>query len=270
LDLSNRAWENSYNGPAGPGDPYEVHPYKFIDYQFGKGPRFFQMADLENPDGGKPQWPGHAAIINEYGWLWLHRDGTPTILTKKVYDHLFGPDATAEQRFAANAYLLAGLTEYWRAFRQHAGVMYLAYLDGEGPHISTCDNFRDVRTLEFQPHFEDYMGEAFKPIGVYIHFWQPRLEAGAKRTFRIMMVNDTQKRVIGKLTLTLEPAVAGEQGARNETGFDMPALGQANYDLGLAIPEAQGEFFLKAAADSGGPGSPTVSRRKVTIAATSR
>jgi hypothetical protein len=270
LDLSNRPWENGYNGPAAPGDPYEVHPYKFIDHYFGKGPQFFKMADLEKPAGGKPQWPGHAAIINEYDWLWLHRDGTPTIMTKKVYDHLLGPDATAEQRFAANAYLLAGLTEYWRAFRQHAGVMYLAYLDGEGPHILTCDNFRDVRTLEFQPHFEDYVGEAFKPIGVYIHFWQVRLEAGAKRTFRIMMVNDTQKRVSGKLTLTLEPAAAGEPAARSQTGFDVPALGQANYDLDLAIPDAQGEFLLKAAADSSEPGSPTVSRRKVTIVATSR
>jgi len=87
----------------------------------------------------------------------------------------------------------------------------------------TCDNFRDVRRLEFQPHFEDYMGEAIKPIGVYIHFWQVRLEAGAKRTFRIMMVNDTQKRVSGKLTLTLEPAAGGEPAARSRTGFDVPA-----------------------------------------------
>ena len=270
LDLSSRPWENGYNGPAAPGDPYEVHPYKFIDHHFGKGPHFFEMADLEKTDEKKPQWPGHAAIINEYDWLWLHRDGTPTVLTRKVYDHILGSNATAEQRFATSAYLLAGLTEYWRAFRKHAGVLYLAYLDGEGPHIYTCDNFRDVRTLEFQPHFEDYMVEAFKPLGVYIHFWQPTLEGGAKRTFRIMMVNDTGQRMTGKLKVTLEPSSGGKQVAGAETKFDMAPLGQANYDVELAIPEVQGEFLLKAAADSGKPASPTVSRRKVTLVAAQR
>lgn len=265
LDLSNRPWENGYNGPQGPDDPYEVHPYKFIDHHFGKGPRFFQMTDLEKPDLSKPQWPGHAQIINEYDWLWLHRNGSPTLITKKVYDHILGPDATAEQRFAVNAYFLAGLTEYWRAFRQHAGVMYLAYLDGDGPHICTCDNFRDVRTLEFQPHFEDYMGQAFKPVGVYIHFWQPKLEAGSKRSFRVMMVNDTPRRVRGKLTLTWEQAAGRPQGAHSEAAFDMSALGQAGYDLNLEAPETPGEFLLKAAADYGDPASPTVSRRKIMI-----
>ena len=108
-------------------------------------------------------------------------------------------------------------------------MLYLAYLDAEGPHIYTCDNFRDVRTLEFQPHFEDYMGEAFKPLGVYIHFWQPTLEARAKRTFRVMMVNDTGQQMTGNLMLTLEPCSGGKQAARAETRFDVAALGQANY-----------------------------------------
>jgi hypothetical protein len=274
LDLSNRPWENGYNEPAAPGDPYEIHPYKFIRLHFVRGSESFDMTDLEKADPAKipdrQQWPGHASIINEYDWLWLHRDGTPTPLTRRVYDHILGPGATPEQRFATYAYLLAGLTEYWRAFRMHAAVMYLAYLDGDGPHVFTCDNFRDVRTLEFQPHFENYMREAFKPLGVYIHFWQPKLEAKAKRTFRIMMVNDTKQRTTGKLTLTLEASPGGKQVARAETRFDMAGLGQANYDLELAVPEAQGEFLLKATADPGKTGSPTLSRRKVTIAAAPR
>ena len=48
--------------------------------------------------------PTHAAIINEYDWLWLHRDGTPTALTKKVFDTLLGPRRRADQRLE-----LAGL-----------------------------------------------------------------------------------------------------------------------------------------------------------------
>ena len=37
-------------------------------------------------------------INNEYAWLWLNRDGTPTCLTAKVYENLLGPDSTTEER----------------------------------------------------------------------------------------------------------------------------------------------------------------------------
>ena len=140
--------------------------------------------------------------------------------------------------------------------------MYLAYLDGEGPHIFTCDNFRDVRTLEFQPYFEDYMKEAFKPLGVYIDFWEPKLEAGAKHTFRVMMVNDTQKTMAGKLTLTLEPSTGGEAVVRTETRFDIPALGQGHYDIELPIPQVEGQFLLKASADAGNADGPRLADAK--------
>jgi hypothetical protein len=271
MDLSNRPWENGYNGPQGPNDPYEVHPYKFIDYLFPKHPpeHDFEMADLEKPlttkSEGNTDWDGHASIVNEYDWLWLHRDGHPTILTKPIFDHLVGPNATADQRFFTAAYLLAGLTEYHRAYRKHAAVFYLAYLDGEGPHIFTCDNFRDVRTLEFQPYFEDFMKEAFKPLGVYINFWQPKLDAGMKHTFRVMMVNDTQQAMHGKLTLALEPSASSGLPTQAETEFNVPAAGQANYNIELAVPKTNGDFLLKAIADPGPSESPTLSRRKVSV-----
>ena len=46
------------------------------------------------------------------------------------------------------------------------------------------------------------MGEAFKPLGVYINFWQPTLEAGAKRRFTVMVINDEYQEATGKLTLS--------------------------------------------------------------------
>ena len=167
----------------------------------------------------------HAAIINEYDWLWLHRDGTPTTLARKVYEHLLGPDATPDSGGSRTPICLAGLTEFWRAYRNYAGVMYLAYLDGDLPHCFTCDNFRDVRRLELEPHFADYMGEAFKPLGVYVNFWQPSLPAGGERSYRVMMVNDTYEPARGKLELGWQsssgaPAAAGAQRPRDiEFGF---------------------------------------------------
>src|SRR5213594_1326907 len=46
LDLSNRPWENSYNGPVGPDDPVEDHPYLFVRNALGFG-KPFHMTDLE-------------------------------------------------------------------------------------------------------------------------------------------------------------------------------------------------------------------------------
>lgn len=271
LDLSGRPWENGYMGPGEPGDPFELHPYKFNSHNKVPPEQAFRMADLEtSADPGKAgnldgKWPGHASIINEYGHLWLHRDGRPTGLTAKAYNNILGPAATSDERFAFYAYSLAGLTEYWRAFRRHAGVLYLAYLDGDSPNGFTCDNFRDVRTLEFQPYFEDYVREAFKPLGVYIHFWKPELQAGTRRAFRVMMINDSAGRVSGMLRLTLEHALGGRPVAHTEVAFDLAMLGQADYDLQLEVPNVRGNFLLRATAEADGTNDPTVSRRHVTI-----
>ena len=271
MDLSDRPWENGYNGPQGPKDPYEIHPYKFVGY-FHKewtspgSPPLFEMSDLEKGPGYTAQFPGHAAIINEYDWLWLHRDGRPTVLSKPVYDHLVGPNATPDERFFQNAYLLAGLTEHWRATRQFAAVLYLAYLDAEGPHIYTNDNFKDVKTLEFQPYFEDYMGQAYKPLGVNVDFWEPKLQAGSKHSFSIVLTNDTDEALTGKLTLALEPRTGEGKPVQSDTAFSVPGLGQQKYDVELAIPASEGASELKASATCGKPWCPTVSRRRVTVA----
>ena len=145
LDLSNRPWENSYNAPQGPNDPVEDHPYEFQTMASGGAP--FSMTNLENPGGMSPgAQSGHALILNEYGWLWLNRDGTPTELTKDLYPALLGKDASSQQRLELNAYLLAGITEYWRAYRQYAGVLHFGYLTSSDPEGYTSDHFRDVQS----------------------------------------------------------------------------------------------------------------------------
>lgn len=270
LDLSGRPWENGYMEPGAADDPYETHPYKFINHCFGKKPPFFQMTDLEQPQKPPTGWQAeHAAIINEYDWLWTHRDGTPTHLTRKVFEHLLSPDATAQQRFALNGYLWGGLTEFWRAQRQHAGVMYLAYLDGDLPHVFTCDNFLNVAALKLEPHFEDYMREAFKPLGVYLDFWQPALPTGAKRAYRVTLVNDTQAPLRGRLTLSWLPARGGSVVSQTERSFEVSAAGRSSCDLELAAPPREGQYLLIARASCDGQRwSPTLSRRQVTITQT--
>ncbi len=262
LDLSNRPWENGYNIPVGPDDPVEDHPYLFS--RLGRG---FEVPELERMTGGKstnsPHPTGHPVIINEYGWLWLNRDGTPTELTKDVYRRLVGENAKPERRFEANAYYLAGKTEFWRAHRYAAGVLHFVYLTVSYPGGYTSDHFTDVENLRLEPNFEDYLTQAFKSLGVYLNFWQPKAAAGAERGIAIMMVNDEASLARGRLVL----AVIGERDkemARAETPFLIPALGQQTYQLTVRIPDTAGNYQLKATAYPE-VGTPTVSRRKFAV-----
>ena len=187
MDKSNRAWEDGYTLPSGPDDPVEDHPYLFSAFM---GSKSFSMTELEQRTGAKStnsaHPTGHASFVNEYGWLWLNRDGTPTKLTQRVYDTVAGPNATPAERFRWNAYLLAGLTEYWRAHRNFAGVLHFVYLTASFHGAYTSDHFLDVRALQLEPHFADYVAESFKPLGVYINFWQPELQPG-KHKFDVML-----------------------------------------------------------------------------------
>lgn len=263
LDLTNRPWENSYNGAAGPDDPVEDHPY---EHQIITEGGDFQMTELEKRGGAGDTGSatGHAMILNEYGWLWLKRDGSPTALTKDVYEKLLGTHATAEQRFALNAYLLAGLTEYWRAHRMYAGVLHFVYLTAGGPGVYTCDHFRNLERLELEPHFEDYVSQAFRPLGVYLNFWRPTLEGGSQQTFTVMMVNDEQRPVSGSLALVIE-SHNGEMLARQTTPFSLAALGQQTYSMDLTIPMGVEKCLLKATAQPEGRAEPTLSRRHVDL-----
>jgi hypothetical protein len=269
LDLSNRPWENSYNKPVAPDDPVEDHPYLMIGGRHK--PLKFKMSDLETMDG-KPldKLPSdtNPKIINEYGWLWLDRDGTPTLLTENVYAQLCGTNSTARERLDLYAYLLAGKTEFWRAHRQYAGIIHFVYLTCGYPGVYTADHFADVTRLKLDPAFADYMSEAFKPLGVYVNFFQPTLKAGETRVFKVMLVNDESIPLSGQITLELIRRGKSSVLVRAEQPFQIKPAGTASVAIALDMPDTEGECVLKAvaAADQKKDVSPTVCRRWVRLA----
>lgn len=268
LDLSNRPWENSYNKPVAPDDPVENHPYLMISGW--KGPLMFKMSDLETMNGApkKGSLPSdtNPPIVNEYGWLWLNRDGSPTLLTENVYANLLGTNSTARERLDLWSYLLAGKTEFWRAHRHYAGIVHFVYLTCSYPGVYTSDSFADVTRLKLDPAFADYMGEAFKPLGVYLNFFQPSLKAGETHTFTVMLVNDYSQPVSGTLELKLETK-EGQSLARVEQAFGLAALGNVSVSVALGLPNsATRSCVLTATATGVGvKDKPTRCRRWVTV-----
>ncbi|HEU5080105.1 MAG TPA: glycoside hydrolase family 2 TIM barrel-domain containing protein [Opitutaceae bacterium] len=276
LDLSNRPWDNGYNQPAAPDDPVEIHPY-FHAASHWENKLLFDLSELETktPEeviklgSAEENWHGNPLIINEYGWLWLHRDGTPSSLAERVYPMMLGANASAEDRFAHYAYDIAAETEFFRSSRRFAGVLHFSYLTESHHGGYTSDPFRDIRALKLDPYFADYASEAFKPLGVFLKFLHSTLTAGA-RTFVVNLVNDYAHAVQGRVVLTLETE-KGEILARAEKTFALAAFGDGAVDLACTIPERLGHYLLKATASinqSAKPAAaPTVGRRKVEVVA---
>lgn len=265
LDLSNRPWDNGYNPPAAPGDPVENHPYE--DWRFGDVWKKIPRLEQAKGDGLGPNTPaGHTTIINEYGWLWLNRDGSTTILTEKLYEELAGAGATPAELLETAAYYFGALTEFWRAHRQMAGVQHFVYLTGSYPGVFTSDHFRDVTTLELEPHFAGYMSEAFKPLGVYLNLWRPQLAGSEPHAFDVMLVNDRAQPVDGDLELVLETR-EGAPLARTTAPFALAPLGAATVKLALDFPAVEGAHRLQAIARPAAswPEASTRSRRNVQI-----
>ena len=145
-------------------------------------------------------------------------------------------------------------------------MLHFVYLTCSFPGVFTSDHWRNVETLELDPDFADYVGEAFKPLGVYLNFWQPRLKAGSSRRFAVSIVNDYAEGVKGRLALTIEQA-SGGPASRAETPFEVPALGQQSYAFELKIPAVPGDYVVKAAAypEDSLAKTPTISRRQTNV-----
>lgn len=265
-DLSNRAWDNGYNPPVGPDDPVEDHNYLNIEDVFPTG-HHFKMEDLEESTGAKgtnsPHPTGHAVVLNEYDWIWLNRDGTPTILAVPLYHRLLDGNSTPSDSIKLAAYMWAGLTEYFRAHRNYAGVLCFTYLTMCHADAYTGDFFQDIEKLKLQPEFQEALTNSFSPVGVYLNFWRPKLAAGSTHEMAVSLINDEYQPAQGKLVVSLEKE--GKELSRQEADVTVGPVGQQTYMLNLPIPSEKGPCTVKATLHRSGDRATVVSRRTTTI-----
>jgi hypothetical protein len=204
LDLSDRPWDNGWGTPQSPTDISEWHPYR-CSPQY---PRPFRLSIFEResgvPDTG-PKNGGHPPyIINEYGWLWINRDGSPTTLSRPVYESILGPDATAEELRNYYARTLAAMTEFWRCRQKCAGIMHFCGLGYSRPLGQTSDNFTNLENLTFEPNFYKYVRDSFAPVGVIIDLWKEKVEPSTVLSIPVIVINDLETAWSGDVTLRME------------------------------------------------------------------
>lgn len=201
LDFSNRPWNNGWGEPVDEGDADECHPYHFI---FGPN-QPFRMPDLAKDPGTKEGLliaqpfekekllRKNPVIINEYGGIWLNRDGSPTTLSQPVFDYLMDPSATVAQRRQLYARNMAAITEFFRAHRKAAAILHFCALGYSRPDGQTSDEWADVEKLTWDPDFYTYVRDAFAPVGLMLDVWADELPAGKSQEFPVIIFNDLEK-----------------------------------------------------------------------------
>jgi len=263
LDMSGRPWENGWARPQAPSDPMETHPYRFTRYlgreAGNEGPLKELISEPQVPDNGPgermpPEGGGtysNPIIINEYGWLWLNRDGSTTTLTDWVYPNAFGKEMDREERLETYARTLGILTEYWRAHREAAGVLHfcgLAYSRAEEPRGQTSDHFTDIAALELEPHFVEFVRPAFNPVGLFIDWFEQEVPGNEKLQIPVIVINDLDTPREGRLQL--EWHLGDARVHATTAGISLEPFGRIDTTFSIQSPGTPGEWELVFSMDT--------------------
>ncbi|MBC7508992.1 MAG: hypothetical protein H7320_09625 [Ferruginibacter sp.] len=267
-DLSNRAWDNGFNLPQGDNDPVEDHHYKWYAAFPGVADcdiwsvQKFEKGTGEKASAYTPHPTAHAAILNEYGFLWLKRNGQRTLLTEGIYDSI-AKGYTNEQRQQLYAYLLAAETEYFRAHRNYAGVMQFDYLTADFDGASTDDIFKNPETLEPVKVYDDYFSEIFKPLGLYVNYFPKEVLPSAAADIAVMLINDEYQTIKGNVVMELYNDKEEKISSAAHI-FSVTALGQQTVKIEFEFPAVKGNYWLRTFAVQEN-GHRTLCRRKIII-----
>ncbi|MCE5269963.1 glycoside hydrolase family 2 [bacterium] len=253
----------------------EPHPYRAVSHH----DQFVQDIEKEPYDLGRlDRWPADfrdflysssAQLVNEYGWIWLWRNGLPAKLTVNGYNYYTGPDATPEQRRELQAYWLQAETEWLRAERSFAGVLAFCYLTNDLGF--TGDWFLNpIAKLEPSPTLK-WFKHCFAPAAVFLNLtdqrWMkhvPPLEPGSELVVNLVGVNDLPADASGAVKVRLLDSTGREVLSQSLT-MTIPRFYRENRATMLSLPAQPGGYLLLAEFTPAGRSEPVVSRRYIRV-----
>lgn len=160
----------------------EEHPYIYSlgpvlnDATFGFARSIEAMQNSAEP-----------TVLNEFVWFWLRNDGKPTSFTDEVVLRWLGPDTTARERLAYQAFLATELVEQFRRMRVD-GIAPFVYL---GPDNGPTANWflGDIEDLRPKP-IVAALKNAYRPFGVSVELWDRHFFTNETRTINVYVFND--------------------------------------------------------------------------------
>lgn len=273
-----RIWDSGYMTSeqlkSGLDEMDEPHPYEgprpWIDANtFKSDPYPLGNLDYRNEVNMNSIESSAAQLVNEYGWIWLWRNGEPAKLTVDVYEYYLGKNATPDERRHLQAYWLQLETEWLRSIRQHAGVLAFCYLTNNYGY--TGDWFiNDIADLEAGPTI-DWFKHAFAPAVVFINLTDERYtkfidphEPGTEILFSLAGINDYEYHVKGNTTLKLYNS-AGEIVFEKEFSTVLPPNIKKDFPIKLDIPNSPDGYLLITEFLADNESQPVISRRYLKV-----
>ncbi|MBN2289384.1 MAG: glycoside hydrolase family 2 [Candidatus Glassbacteria bacterium] len=212
-----------------------------------------------------------AQLANEYGWIWLWRDGRPAKLTVNTFAYYLCERATPEQRRQLQAYWFQLQTEWLRTERSLAGVLGFCYLTNNFGFtgdwfIGKIAGLEPGPTLSWSRH-------CFARAAVFIDLQDmrytkhlPPFRPGSQLAFDLVGVNDLAETVEGRVVLRLLDSGGGES-ASETYQIRIPAFYKQYLPACLTLPGQAGGYLLLAEFfPEGGAGQgPVISRRYLKV-----
>jgi beta-galactosidase len=210
-----------------------------------------------------------AQLVNEYGWVWLWRDGTPSKLTTPIYDFYMGKNNTADERRNFQAYWLQCETEWLRANRSIAGVLAFCHLTNNYGYTGDwfVGNIKDLTpgpTLQWFKH-------CFAPTTVFLNLTderyakgQPVHEPGSYLSFSLAGINDAAKAKKGKVTLKLLNS-KGESVFTDNISVDLAASDRVEIPYAFSLPKQSDGYLLVSEFIENGQTEKLISRRYLKV-----
>ena len=276
-----RIWDAGYmtSEDMGANDEMdEPHTYRLLNNlklssdelngYFEKRP--YDLGDLDNWSGYmKVLEAGVPQLINEYGWIWLWRDGRPSKLTVNTYNYFTGENASPDQRREMQAYWLQLETEWLRAERSIAGVLAFCHLTNN--YGFTGDWFiNNIKDLEIAPTLK-WFKHCFAPQAVFINLVDQRYlkhpmphKQGSNLLFNLVGVNDYKTPATGKIALKLINS-KGEVIRKQDFSIKIDPLAKKTLPCLIELPTEKGGYLLVAEFYPEGQNQPVISRRYLKI-----
>lgn len=256
-----RIWDAGYmtSDQMGTNDEMdEPHPYRALTLMHSSELNDYFKNNPYNLGALHENWVGFSSIldagvpqlVNEYGWIWLWRDGRPSKLTLNNYNYYLGENATPEQCRELQAYWLELETEWLRSERSVGGILAFCHLTNN--YGFTGDWFiNDIKDLEPSPAFR-WFKHCFASSAVFIDLADRRytkhlepLKPGSDLVFNLVGVNDLNKESSGKVLLKL----LDEKGtiiSTQEESIVIEPFGKRLQPCLLKLPSKAGGYLLIA------------------------
>ena len=250
-----RTWDAGYmtSSDMGIDEMDEPHPYEgFLPWSqaedYEKAPYPLGDLDYRNQANTASIESDAAQLVNEYGWIWLWRDGRPAKLTTGVYDYYLEDASDPDDNRELQAYWLQCETEWLRSIREHAGVLAFTHLTNNYGYTGDW-YINDIKDLEPGPALS-WFRHAFAPSAVFINHPDERYmkqftahAPGSRMLFTLKAINDFNEEEQGQVEIRLMDK-QGKSVWSQVQEIGIPAHGEKNYPVVLDLPELAGGYVL--------------------------